>query len=1460
MNRRIRTRYWGVLLAGGLISAGVAAADTSESGILLYSEEQNSVLPAPAVASLVTLQVTGMVARGRVTQIFYNPTDEWLSGVYLFPLPENAAVDALRMRVGDRVLEARIAEREEARVLYEEARETGVKASLLAQQRPDVFTIQVAQVGPGEEIEVEIELRFEVRYDDGRFRLRFPLLVAERYKARGSCSAAPAEPASAAPSLPVPPTFSADDKLENPVALRVDISSGYPLESVMSPTHPISVVEHPRSAYAVELADELTPADGDFVLEWTPSPGDRPRASVVVEEHDGNRYAMLTVLPPTGRLAADSRDHLPREAIFVIDTSGSMAGSKLEQAKQALRLALDDLGPHDRFNVIRFSDDPELLFPRAVAVDPEVVATARDWISELQTNGGTRMVPALAAALEGDSGNALLRQVVFVTDGQSENELELFSLLREQLAASRLFTVGIGSAPNGYFMRRAAEIGRGTYTFNSDPNEIERQMTTLLRKLSAPVLSDVEVFFDDPEARFWPRQPGDLYLGEPLVIVARLAQPDGAVRLSGRRAGELLELTVPLAGAARGVGIGKLWARRKVTALTEPVIGGEPGSSSGGSDPDEVRRQVVELALAHGLVTRYTSLVALDDALTGLPGQAPERLLPVHAPFEPTVDAAGYGSGGGHMDETIVVTSQSPAIDVFVTSVMAASKRDDIEPLPLSRKPWSLVALAPGVQAEREPGIGAADPPRFSGRGAASDQNAVHVDGFEITEDSSGEPSFELGQLSFDEVEVISGGSAAEASTPGLRVDLVTPDAGNDWRGSGRYLSSGDSDAGGVDGAIENRPRRSSVVELDLGGRLRTDRLWFWGAFSNSDGERDVAGGQRVDTEFRATTGKLYSYTADTALHAAWHRGLVREDGHGAGPDRLPDATWNHASRGRLLRLDADHVATDSVVLSAGYGWFDRRLDDLPMGAPGDAITDSSGVTDGTTFARSGERETDEWNLGGRLFFDPRMASHDLELGVRRRRHDAGDRWISGGARWVEDGSNFLFTSGAPAATVLTVWHDGLERTDLEQRSGWLQDTLRIGRLTLMLGLRWDEQRGTSRIDVGPIGAASAPPASDFRLAEAEWRSVVPRLGLTLDLDGSGWTVLRAAYGRFASRLGPALASRMAAGMPVQDLELFTDADGDLVVDSEESASRTSWFGVRPDFLAPGLKPELTDEALLALERRLGWGSRGLVIGLTLSHRRSHDLLERRTLVRETTGAIRQAVAEDWLPEDPSTGAFDLSPDLELLPSGRWVNGDRRRETRSASLTLRGPVEKRWRIRGHLSWSDGHWRLGPEFRRFDDPTDAAGSGDDGGRVVELGARDDLGTTELAAGSRWSFHWSAGVELPWNLDLGLALAGREGHPQPYFRRVAREAAGIARVQLTDPADSVRAPDVVTFDARLARGITLGDFSLTLALEAFNLLGADDVLRRALDLGVGRGAAVDETVTPRVWRLGIRLGWR
>ena len=565
---------------------------------------------APNLATEASFRVAGVVARATVRQRFQNATDGWVEGVYVFPLPENAAVDHLLMKVGEREIEGQIREREQAKAEYQQAKSEGKKASLVEQERPNLFTTSVANLGPGETLVVEIEFQQTLSFDEGEVRLRFPLVVGPRYIPGQGTDEKPfglgwALDTDLVPdaSRITPPLVRAGEPLRNPVSIEVELDPGFPLQSLISRYHAIVSQPMVDGRYHVKLREELVPADRDFELAWTPKPGAMPRGALFREERGGATYALLTLFPPVGPQVDATR--LPREIVYVIDTSGSMEGLSIQQARKALALAVERLGPEDRFNVIQFNSFTQALWNDTRPATPENRNAARRWVERLAAQGGTEMAGALEAALVGSDDPRLVRQVVFLTDGSVGNEAQLFGIIKERLGDTRLFTVGIGSAPNSHFMTKAAAFGHGTFTYIGDLREVEEKMTGLFERLESPVLTGIEVTWPAGAAvEAWPARIPDLYLGEPVVVSARLEGEAHEVRLAGRRGNDAWSSTMALSGGRRGDGVAVLWARRKIESLTD--------SLHEGKDADEVRKQVVELGLEHHLVTKHTSLVAVD--------------------------------------------------------------------------------------------------------------------------------------------------------------------------------------------------------------------------------------------------------------------------------------------------------------------------------------------------------------------------------------------------------------------------------------------------------------------------------------------------------------------------------------------------------------------------------------------------------------------------------------------------------------------------------------------------------------------------------------------------------------------------------------------------------------------------------------------------------------------------------
>jgi Ca-activated chloride channel homolog len=611
---RLGLVHWLVAILAIVGASGARAQESpprvTHGSLLVHTHVAGRQDEVPAVRTDVRMRITGPIARVAVTQEFLNPTAEWLEGVYVFPLPDGAAVDAMRLRVGARVIEGQIREREEARKTYEQAQQTGKKASLLEQERPNVFTMSVANVGPGETVVVDIEYQEVVRYDQGEFRLRFPMVVGPRYIP--GAEAVPGAPGTgwgvntaAVPdaSRITPPVRRPAEGPTNPLGLSVELDAGFELRRLVSPYHAIVTTPVSPTRQSITLADAAVPADRDFELVWAPDPGKQPGAAVFTEWHEGEPYALVMLLPPAGTDAAGSR--LPREVIFVIDTSGSMGGASIQQARLALEQALSALSPADRFNVIEFNSRTRRLFSASVPAGPAEVERARRWVQALEANGGTEMLPALGAALEGADETGVVRQVVFITDGLVVNEDQLFTYISRTLGRSRLFTVGIGAAPNGHFMTKAAQFGRGTYTYIGSPGEVGQKMSALFRKLEHPVLSDVAVSWGGDDIEAWPAPVPDLYVGEPVVLLARLGQISSTdLTVTGRRDVEPWQTRLRVEAGTDETGIHKLWARKKIAGLMDQL--------REGADRVDVRGAVVAVALKHHLVSSYTSLVAVD--------------------------------------------------------------------------------------------------------------------------------------------------------------------------------------------------------------------------------------------------------------------------------------------------------------------------------------------------------------------------------------------------------------------------------------------------------------------------------------------------------------------------------------------------------------------------------------------------------------------------------------------------------------------------------------------------------------------------------------------------------------------------------------------------------------------------------------------------------------------------------
>ncbi|MGM0570046.1 marine proteobacterial sortase target protein [Marinobacter sp.] len=570
---------------------------------------------APVLTTDYQVTVTGLLAETRLQQRFGNDSDQWQEGVYTFPLPENASVHAMTMTAGERVIEGEIREREQARRDYEAARQEGRQAARVDQQRPNLFTTRLANIPPGESVTVELRFQQLVSYDSGEFRLRLPTTLTPRYTPglpqvpaqtewTGGWATPTAEVADAHRITPPQVDGGSVAAGSHQATIAVELRTGVPVERIESPSHEIAEVRD-GGAVSVRPVSDAIAMDRDFLLRWQPRRGREPAAAVFHERWQDEDYVLAMLVP-----GEQGQQALTWELVLVIDTSGSMAGESIRQAREALLTALDTLAPEDSFNVIQFSSQARQLFPDSVAATADNLDHARRYIRRLEANGGTEMASAIGAALRVEPAvrRADLRQVVFVTDGAVGNEQALFTQIREQLGDSRLFTVAIGSAPNRHFMRQAARFGRGTWTSIGNLSEVSSQLASLFAKMRSPALADIRVTWPDgfDTETLVPDKVGDLYLGEPMMLVARGASPEGKLDVTGSLPGaRSWRRSLALDMAAPGAGIHRLWARGQVDQLLDRELSGQV--------EEPVREQVLDIALTHQLVTPFTSFVAIDS-------------------------------------------------------------------------------------------------------------------------------------------------------------------------------------------------------------------------------------------------------------------------------------------------------------------------------------------------------------------------------------------------------------------------------------------------------------------------------------------------------------------------------------------------------------------------------------------------------------------------------------------------------------------------------------------------------------------------------------------------------------------------------------------------------------------------------------------------------------------------------
>ncbi len=565
-------------------------------------------VPLPLKHTDVKAAISGYIAAVDVTQQFHNPYDEKIEAVYVFPLPQNAAINEFIMTIGDRRIRGIIREREEAEQIYREARRQGYVASLLTQERPNIFTQKVANIEPGKAIDINIRYFSTLAYVDGWYEFVFPMVVGPRFNPPGFTEGVGAV-ARGKPGISGQKTevqyLRPGERSGHDISLTVDVDAGVTIEELESRSHVISTNHSGAEKVQVTLSPLDTIPNKDFVLRYRVV-GKVVKSSLLVHRDERGGFFTLMLYPPED---LKSLKRAPMEMIFVLDCSGSMNGKPIAQAKKAVERALKHLQPGDTFQIIRFSVDASQLGPEPLPATEKNVRRGLKYVRALRGQGGTMMIEGIKAALDFPHDPERLRVVAFLTDGYIGNEREILGEVRERLGESRIFSFGVGSSVNRYLLDRMAKLGRGVVAYVGLDESAGEVMDLLFERLSHPAMANLSVDWGDMQvSQVFPRRMPDLFVGRPVIVTGRFkGNGTTKARVTGKVGGETHEVVLPvdLDDSARHAGLPSVWARMKIADLYDQAT----------YDPNpDLRGDIKQVALEYGLMSAYTAFVAVDSA------------------------------------------------------------------------------------------------------------------------------------------------------------------------------------------------------------------------------------------------------------------------------------------------------------------------------------------------------------------------------------------------------------------------------------------------------------------------------------------------------------------------------------------------------------------------------------------------------------------------------------------------------------------------------------------------------------------------------------------------------------------------------------------------------------------------------------------------------------------------------
>lgn len=594
----------------------------------------------PLKDTSVETHISGTIAETFVTQTYANEGTRPINASYVFPVSTKVSIHGMTMQIADQMITAKIKEKEEAKEEFEEAKSEGKSASLLEEQRPNVFTMDVANILPGDEVRIQLHYTELIGSVDGTYQFVFPTVAGPRYPSPSEAYDPKAEKWAASPYLPqgtTPPgTYSVD----------IELAAGVPVSQIHSPSHEICVTQEDPSIAKIALADPSVYAgDRDLILEYKLT-GEEMTGGLLLDDSGEEDLFMLTLQPPE---RVQNGDILPREYIFVLDVSGSMGGYPLDTAKALIRDLVLNLTEADCFNLILFSDDAVPLADRSLPASSANVQLACDLIDRLEGGGGTLLAPALEDAISLPRDRDVARSIVTITDGYLSGEKEIFDLIRGHLGDTSFFSFGIGSSVNRYLIEGIGTAGAGEAFVVTDEEDAAEAASRFRTYIQSPILTDIQVDFDGFDVYdVEPSAIPTLFAKKPVVLLGKWrGEPTGTIRISGKSGSGDYQLEIPVSQALQGAAeketgnaIGYLWARTRVAQLTD--------LGSFDSETEAIRKEVTDIGLTYSMVTPYTSFIAVSEAIQNTTGDSTDVDQPLPLPSRVSnlaVGTVGYTTG-----------------------------------------------------------------------------------------------------------------------------------------------------------------------------------------------------------------------------------------------------------------------------------------------------------------------------------------------------------------------------------------------------------------------------------------------------------------------------------------------------------------------------------------------------------------------------------------------------------------------------------------------------------------------------------------------------------------------------------------------------------------------------------------------------------------------------------------------